>query len=50
MTEREKRFVEELAALLDRHGLTIEQHTCYDSTLYRLSAHLVGNISEFPLS
>ena len=34
MTEREKGFVEELAALLDRHRLTIEQHTCYDSTFY----------------
>ena len=34
MTEREKRFVEELAALLDRHSLTIERRPCYDSTFY----------------
>jgi hypothetical protein len=34
MTEREKQFLSELADLLARHGLTIEQHTCYDSTFY----------------
>lgn len=34
MTEREQQFLCGLAALLRQHGLTIEQHTCYDSTFY----------------
>jgi hypothetical protein len=34
MTDREKQFISDLADLLERHGLTIEQHTCYDSTFY----------------
>jgi hypothetical protein len=34
MSENEKQFIVELAALLKKYGLTIEQHTCCDSASY----------------
>ena len=34
MDENEKQFIAELAALLNKYGLTIEQHTYYDDGDY----------------
>ena len=34
MTDREMTFITELEALLERHGLTVEQHTFFDGTCY----------------
>lgn len=34
MTQNEMKFLMRLASLLKRYGLTIEQHTSYDSSHY----------------